>query len=125
MRLRDSAFGIDQVGDPPRIVIVGRLTGAISDTDRASRVGQKRKGEPVLLGEVALLRGSVEAAAQNDRVEFREVVVKVAEPGPFNRSAGCVGLGKEPENHPLATESAQSNPIPGVVLEIELRSFNT
>src|SRR5262249_44339037 len=71
--------------------------------------------------ELLVVGGGVERHAQDHRVLPIVVGLEVAEPATLGRSAGCIGLGKEPEHNRLALEVSQLHGVAVVVLAGEVR----
>src|SRR5262249_20002311 len=95
--------------------------GAVGRADLAVRVADQREGEVELLGELLVVLGRVERDAQDHRVLPVVVGLQVAEPATFGGSAGCVGLGEEPEHDRLALEVGQLDRLAVVVAPDEVR----
>ena len=105
--LRDAPVFVDHVRDAPGELVLRRVGRAIGQADLAIGIAEQRERELVLFRELRAVLGLVEADAEDLGV-FRFVFVdEVPEPGPFQRSPRCVGLGKEPEHDFLAAKVLQ------------------
>jgi hypothetical protein len=120
MRLRDFAFFVDHVGDAARIFVFGRISGAVGETDLPVDVAQEGEWEVELLGESLVVRRLVETDPENAGVLLLVLFDEVPEPGPFFRSAGCIGLRVKPEHDLAATQVAQADVILFMIQHIEV-----
>ena len=73
-----------------------------------------------LLGEGLVVGRLVETDAEDAGVLLLVLFDEVPEPGPFFRSAGCVGLRVEPQDDLAATQVAEANGIVFVIQDIEI-----
>src|SRR5262249_36788242 len=94
---------------------------AVGRPDRAVRVADQGEVEVELLGELLVVRGSVERHAQDHCVLPIVVTLQVAEPATLSGSARRVGLGKEPEHDVLALEVGELHRVAVVVAPDEVR----
>src|SRR5205085_784473 len=121
IRLGDFSVLVDDVGDAFGVLVL-RLGGrAVGEPDLAVGVAQQGEVELELFGEAAVGVDVVEAAAEDLDVLCGELVAEVPEPGTFQRSAGCVGLGIEPEQDLAAAVVGELPRAAGVVLHFEIR----
>lgn len=116
MRLRDLPLFVDHVGDPLRVFVLLAGRRAVRETDLAFGVAEQRKGEVELLGEAAVGVDVIEADAEDVGVAFGVLADEVPEPGPFQRSAGCIGLWIKPEHD---FSSAQIRKLHAVAVMVE------
>jgi hypothetical protein len=117
----DFPVSADPERNASRVVVGRNVAGAVRNTELALGVRQKREGEVVLLGEAALGVDIIEAAAEDHRIEFREFVVEVPEPGTLLRSARCVGHRIEPQHDVSSSVVAQPNGLAAMILYFEVR----
>ena len=122
MRLGDLAVLVDQVGDALRVLVLRSGRRAVREADGALGVAEQREVELVLLRELCVVFGVVEARAEDLNVFRRELAVEVPEPGTFERSAGCVGLRIEPEHDLAAAVVGEPLRAAGVVFHFEIGS---
>lgn len=86
-------------------------------------ITEKVKIELVLGLEAGLGFNGIAAQAEDHRVEFVELLLRVAKLGRFDSSTRGVGLGKEKEDHALAAKVEERDIGAGVVLQLECGSF--
>src|SRR4029077_8730994 len=89
--LLDLAFRIDHHADARGALLRVRI-GAVGGADRAVGVADQREVEVELLGELLVVGLAVERGPDDDGVLLVVLGFEVAEPAPFGRSAGGVGL---------------------------------
>ena len=92
----DAPVGADQKAHPLGIARLEIVTGAIGGGGLAPRVAQELEAEAVFGRKGGVLGRGVEARAEDYDAVVVEVLLMVAEPAPFKRSARGVGLGKKP-----------------------------
>jgi hypothetical protein len=122
MDLRDAPLFVDDVCDSPRVLVLRRLSRAVSQADFVVGVAQKRKLETVFLREFLVRFDAVEAGTEDLDVLLRVIVGEVPEPGTFGRSAGCVGLRKEPQHDFLSAKVAELDATSEMIGSFEVRS---
>jgi hypothetical protein len=123
MGLRHLSLFVDHVGDAARVLVVRGVGGAVREADLAVDVAEEREWKVELLGEGLVVGRLVETDAENTGVLLLVLFDEVPEPGPFFRSAGCVGLGVEPQDDLAATQVAETNVIAFVIQDFEVRRF--
>jgi hypothetical protein len=123
MRFLDPSLFIDHVRDPPRQLVLDRIGRAVRHRDRSRAVGNQRKGKAVLFSEATARFRSVEAAADDLRVQRLVFIVMVPEPGPLFRSPRGIGLREEPEDHLLSSQILQPERFSAMIEQIEFRCF--
>jgi hypothetical protein len=121
MRFGDAAVLVDDVRDAAGVFVLVGLGGAVGEADLVVDVAEQRIGEVELGGEAGVLFGSVEADTEDLGVLGCELIVEVPEPGPFERSARCIGLRVEPEDDLLAAQLAQLDAPAVVIRNVEVR----
>ena len=125
MRLRDLPFFVDHVGDAAGVFVFAGLAGAVRQTDLTLRVAEQREGEVELFGEALVVGRRVEADAEDAGVFLAVLLDEVPEPGPFPRSAGCVGFGVEPEHYFLAAQILKADAVAFVIGDVEIGGLLT
>jgi hypothetical protein len=120
MRLRDAALLVDHVGDAARVFVLRAVRRPVCDSDLPIRVAEEQERKVVLLRELLVLFGRVEADAEDDCVFLLVFVVEVPEPGTFRRSTGGVGLRIEPEHDLFPLEIVQFDGPSFMVDRIEI-----
>jgi hypothetical protein len=125
MDLRDAPLLIDHVRDPPGVLILRRISGAVRQTDLVVCIAQQRKVEFLLLREFAIGFDAVEGGADDLDVLRGVLGGEVSEPETFGGSAGCVGLRKEPQHDFLATKVAELYATTHVIGSLECGSSIT
>jgi len=117
----DRAVGSDEITDPPGIGCVSTIARPIEKTHSARRVAEQRKVEIEFLRERAIVLFRVEADAENLSVLLFVEAELVAEPATFGGSAGGVRLGIEPENDVFSAVVGESDEVPLVIPNLEIR----
>ena len=125
MCLRDLSLLVDDVGNAPRVLVFRTVARAIAQTDGTIFVGQQREREPELLRKPLVLVRRIEADAEDLRVFIRVLRREVPEPGTFSRSAGCIRLRIEPEDHFLPPQIGQLDALSFMRGSFEIRSSIT
>lgn len=123
MRLRDLSFLVDHVRDAAGVFVFGRVAGAVGETDLALGVAEQRERKVELFGEALVVGGLVEADAEDAGVFLAVLFDEVPEPGPFLRSAGCVGLGIKPEHYFFTAQILKADAVAFVIRYFELRGL--
>jgi hypothetical protein len=123
MGLQDASVLADHVGDPPRILVLFRVGGAVRDADLPLRIPDQGEGEVELLREPLVLFPGVEADAEDLGVLRLVLLDEVPEPGTLNRSARGVGLRIEPEDDLFSAQVAQADRRPAMVDRLEIRGL--
>jgi hypothetical protein len=123
MRLRDLSFLVDHVRDAAGVFVFGGIAGAVSESDRPLRVAEQREGEVELFGEALVVGRRVEADAEDAGVFLAVLFDEVPEPGPFPRSAGCVGFWVEPEDYFFAAQILKADTVAFVIGHVKLRGL--
>ena len=95
--------------------------GAVGQAQLTLDVTEKLVGKVEFLRESAVLLHRVEAHTQDLDALGGHLVLSVAQRATLDGSAGCVGLGVEPQQNLLAPEVRQSNGVPLMVLHLEVR----
>jgi hypothetical protein len=121
MDLRDPPALVNQIRDTAGVFVFRRSGGAVSDPDLMVGVAQQRKLKSEFLGEFSVVLDLIEAGAEDLNVFLGVLVGEVPEPGPFRRSAGCVGFREEPQQHFLAAKVAQLHPAAKMIGGFEIR----
>ena len=124
VHLGDHALRVDQVREPLgklRILLVGSPLDAVGTTDGAVDVAQQREVEALLLRELEVLGGGVEAGAEDLRTGFGELWASITEALSFTRSARRRCFGVPPQHDPRAPQVGVMDGIPGLVREREVR----
>jgi len=122
MDLRDFAVLVDQIRDAARVFVFRRLGGAVGQSNLVVGVAQQRELKSEFLGELSVVLDLIEAGAEDLNVFLGVLVGEVPEPGPFSRSAGCVGFREEPQQHFLAAKVAQLHAAAEMIGGLEIRS---
>lgn len=104
---RDLAFLVNQEADASRVTRLRIVAGAVGHAESAISVAQQRKAEGVLPREGGIVLDRVEARTEDNDPVLYEIILLVAEPAPFGRSAGGVGLRIEPEQHFLPAQTPE------------------
>ena len=92
-----------------------RIARAVRDADLFVVIGQQREREVELVAERLVLRGRVEADAQDLGAQLGELVGLVTQALALNRSTGSIGLRVPPQQYPAAAPRGQGDRIPVVV----------
>jgi hypothetical protein len=122
--VRHHTFGIDEKGDPLRevlVLLVGPAFDAVLAADRAIDVAQQREIEAVLLAELEILGGRVEAGAEDLGSGFGERWASITEALAFTRSARRRGLGVPPEHDPGPPFPLEVDGVAGLIGKREVR----
>ena len=122
MDLSDFPVLVDQIRDAAGVFIFRRRGGAVRDSDLVVGVAQQRELKSEFLGEFSVVLDLIEAGAEDLNVFLGVLVGEVPEPGPFRRSAGCVGFRKEPQQHFLPTKVAELHAAAKMIGSFEFRS---
>ena len=124
VHLGDHAVWVDQVREPLgelRILLVGAALDAVRTTDGAVDVAQQREVEALLLRELEVLGGGVEAGAEDLGAGFGELWASITEALPFTRSARRRCFGEPPQHDPRTAQVGEMDGIAGLVREREVR----
>jgi hypothetical protein len=119
--LDDPPVGSDEVADPLGVGRIGAVARPIEKAHLARRVAEQRKVEVEFLRERAIVLFGVEADAENLSVLLFVEPELVAEPATFGGSAGGVRLGIEPENDVFSAVVGESDEVPLVIPNLEIR----
>jgi hypothetical protein len=125
VHLGHHALRVDQEGDALGEVgvrLVGPFFGPVEAADGAIDVAQQGVGEAVFGAERPVLRGRVEARAEDLGAERIELWASITEALAFTRSAARRGLGIPPEHDPRAPQISERDGVALVVGKRELRS---
>jgi hypothetical protein len=122
MDLGDAPLFVDDVRDPPRVLVLGRVGRAVRQTDLVVGIAQEREVELLLLREFSVRFDAVEAGADDLNVLLRVVFGEVSEPETLGGSARCVGLRKEPQHDFLSAKVAELHATAEMIFSFEVRS---
>src|SRR5258707_2653582 len=117
------AVGADNHGDSFRVSRLRIIRGAIGHSNLAIGVAQQRVIEIVLARERGILRGRVEAHAQDGCVLLIELSLEVAEPATLHRSTWGIGFREKPEHERLTFVVPQRHCLSFVIFAGEIRSL--
>ena len=117
----DAAVFVDHISNPLRVLISGRGRRAVGDTDLAVGVAEQRERKFVFLREFGVVLRLIEAGAEDLDILRLVVLVEVPEPGTFGGSTGCVGFGKEPQQHFFSAEVAKLHAFSVMIADFEIR----
>ena len=122
MRLRNLPLLVDHVGDAPRVLVFRTVGRAVRHPEFVVGVGDQREREVVFLREGRVVRGLVEADADDFGVLLLVVAGEVPEPGTLCRSTGCVRFGEEPEHDFASAHVAESERAAVLIGRVEVGS---
>jgi hypothetical protein len=117
-------LGIDEKRDPFRevlVLLVWATFDAVLAPDRAIDVAQQREIEALLLTELEVLGGRVEAGAEDLGSGFGELWASITEALAFTRSARRRGLGVPPEHDPGPPFPLEVDGVAGLIGKREVR----
>jgi hypothetical protein len=120
VHLRYAAVFVDHVSDATGIFVLRRARGAVGQADLAVGIAEQREWELVFFREAGAVLDLVEADAEDLGVLGFVFVDEVPEPGPFERSPGCVRFGKEPEHDFLAAKVLQLHRARMMIADFEI-----
>ena len=123
MHLGDLSFFVDHVGDAAGVLVFARVTGAVGEADRSLGIAEQREWKVELFGEALVVGRRVEADAEDAGVLLAVLFDEVPEPGPFLRSARCVGFRVEPEHYFFAAQILKADSVAFVIGDVELRGL--
>jgi len=124
VHLGDHAVGVDQVRDTlgeVRIRLALPSLDAVRTPDGTVDVAQQREVEALLLRELEVLRGGVEARAEDLGAGLGELWASVTEALPFTRSARRRGFGEPPQHDPRTAKVREVHRVAGLIREREVR----
>lgn len=122
MRLRDLAVLVDDVGDPPRVLVFRTVRRAVRDAELAIGIGDQRERELVSRRKSGVVSLLVEADADDLNVLLLVFRGEVPEPGTLCLSTRCVGLRIKPENDFAPAQIAKTQRTSDLIGRIEIGS---
>jgi hypothetical protein len=122
MRLQDRTLLVDDVCDATRVFVFRGIRRAVVQSDRPLDIAEQREREVELLGELAVVRGRIEADAEDEGVLCFVFRLEVPEPGTLTRSTRGVSLRIEPEHDFLAAQLREPHTIAEMIVDFEIRS---
>jgi hypothetical protein len=123
MDLRDASLFVDDVCDPPRVLVLGRVGRAIRQTDLVVGIAEEWEVELLFLRKFLVGFDAVEAGAEDLDVLLGVIAGEVSEPETLGRSARCVGLRKEPQHHFLPAKVFELYATAEMIGCFEVRSW--
>ena len=101
-RLGYAPIRADDVSDAARVLRVGRITSAISQSDFSLSVREKAEGKVELFGKRTVLGFRIEAHAEYLGILVCVLLDSIPESNAFGCSAGRVGFRVKPKHDPTA-----------------------
>ena len=122
MHLPDLPFAVNQVRNSSCQFIRDRAAGAEGQSDGLIGVGDEWKSKALFFSKTPAVVPRIEAAADDLRVRFLVLLVKVPEPGTLFGSPGCIRLWEKPEDHVFSAKIDQPERAPEMIQRDEIRS---